>query len=190
MFWCCFYPQLVNKLHLFHCEDDGVDKSVFFLFCFFVYYLQLLCWDLYLVFCWLNYSATPLPILYNFSTTFPPFYHSFFYSSFVSLSAVTLVWLYVRGHLHSGASLSSAAAASAARRVRQLPQLPPQSSSVDQGTRKDALQYLLVWPKKTIGVVCSVLVFCPVKSFILVSSDPSTYFHMFAAPLTWPVINF
>lgn len=46
-----FLPQLVNKLHLFHCEDDGVDKSVFFLFCFFVYYLQLLCWDLYLVFC-------------------------------------------------------------------------------------------------------------------------------------------
>ncbi|XP_027862943.1 regulating synaptic membrane exocytosis protein 1 isoform X24 [Xiphophorus couchianus] len=37
-----------------------------------------------------------------------------------------------RGHLHGGASLSSAAAASAARRVRQLPQLPPQSSSVDQ----------------------------------------------------------
>ncbi|XP_035981733.1 regulating synaptic membrane exocytosis protein 2 isoform X6 [Fundulus heteroclitus] len=37
-----------------------------------------------------------------------------------------------RGHLHSGASLSSAAAASAARRVRQLPQLPPQSSSVEQ----------------------------------------------------------
>ncbi|MEQ2159412.1 hypothetical protein GOODEAATRI_022568, partial [Goodea atripinnis] len=36
------------------------------------------------------------------------------------------------GHLHSGASLSSAAAASAARRVRQLPQLPPQSSSVEQ----------------------------------------------------------
>ncbi|XP_054885171.1 regulating synaptic membrane exocytosis protein 1-like isoform X5 [Poeciliopsis prolifica] len=32
-----------------------------------------------------------------------------------------------RGHLHSGASLSSAA-----RRVRQLPQLPPQSSSVEQ----------------------------------------------------------
>ncbi|MEQ2273709.1 hypothetical protein XENORESO_007878, partial [Xenotaenia resolanae] len=38
----------------------------------------------------------------------------------------------IRGHLHSGASLSSAAAASAARRVRQLPQLPPQSSSVEQ----------------------------------------------------------
>ncbi|XP_008428567.1 regulating synaptic membrane exocytosis protein 1 isoform X4 [Poecilia reticulata] len=38
-----------------------------------------------------------------------------------------------RGHLHGGASLSSAAAAaSAARRVRQLPQLPPQSSSVEQ----------------------------------------------------------
>uniref|UniRef100_A0A3Q2D7D2 Regulating synaptic membrane exocytosis 1a n=1 Tax=Cyprinodon variegatus TaxID=28743 RepID=A0A3Q2D7D2_CYPVA len=37
-----------------------------------------------------------------------------------------------RGHLHSGASLSSAAAASAARRARQLPQLPPQSSSVEQ----------------------------------------------------------
>ncbi|XP_014892080.1 regulating synaptic membrane exocytosis protein 2-like isoform X14 [Poecilia latipinna] len=35
-----------------------------------------------------------------------------------------------RGHLHGGASLSSAAAA--ARRVRQLPQLPPQSSSVEQ----------------------------------------------------------
>uniref|UniRef100_A0A087YMB2 Regulating synaptic membrane exocytosis 1 n=1 Tax=Poecilia formosa TaxID=48698 RepID=A0A087YMB2_POEFO len=34
------------------------------------------------------------------------------------------------GHLHGGASLSSAAAA--ARRVRQLPQLPPQSSSVEQ----------------------------------------------------------
>ncbi|XP_035981732.1 regulating synaptic membrane exocytosis protein 2 isoform X5 [Fundulus heteroclitus] len=40
--------------------------------------------------------------------------------------------LHTRGHLHSGASLSSAAAASAARRVRQLPQLPPQSSSVEQ----------------------------------------------------------
>ncbi|XP_038150615.1 regulating synaptic membrane exocytosis protein 1-like isoform X4 [Cyprinodon tularosa] len=40
--------------------------------------------------------------------------------------------LHTRGHLHSGASLSSAAAASAARRARQLPQLPPQSSSVEQ----------------------------------------------------------
>lgn len=42
--------------------------------------------------------------------------------------------LYVRGHLQGGSSFSSSVAASAARRVRQLPQLPPKSSTVEQGT--------------------------------------------------------
>lgn len=54
----------------------------------------------------------------------PPF--GYFCSSFMLL--------YVRGHLQGGSSFSSSAAASAARRVRQLPQLPPKSSTVEQGT--------------------------------------------------------
>uniref|UniRef100_H3C468 Regulating synaptic membrane exocytosis 1 n=1 Tax=Tetraodon nigroviridis TaxID=99883 RepID=H3C468_TETNG len=40
---------------------------------------------------------------------------------------------YVRGHLPGGSSLSSSVTSSAARRVRQLPQLPPKSSTVEQG---------------------------------------------------------
>lgn len=39
----------------------------------------------------------------------------------------------VRGHLQGGSSLSSSMTSSAARRVRQLPQLPPKSSTVEQG---------------------------------------------------------
>uniref|UniRef100_A0A4W6F242 Regulating synaptic membrane exocytosis 1 n=1 Tax=Lates calcarifer TaxID=8187 RepID=A0A4W6F242_LATCA len=39
-----------------------------------------------------------------------------------------------RGHLQGGASLSSSVTSSSARRVRQLPQLPPKSSTVEQGT--------------------------------------------------------
>uniref|UniRef100_H3CWZ3 Regulating synaptic membrane exocytosis 1 n=1 Tax=Tetraodon nigroviridis TaxID=99883 RepID=H3CWZ3_TETNG len=38
-----------------------------------------------------------------------------------------------RGHLPGGSSLSSSVTSSAARRVRQLPQLPPKSSTVEQG---------------------------------------------------------
>uniref|UniRef100_A0A4W6F224 Regulating synaptic membrane exocytosis 1 n=1 Tax=Lates calcarifer TaxID=8187 RepID=A0A4W6F224_LATCA len=38
------------------------------------------------------------------------------------------------GHLQGGASLSSSVTSSSARRVRQLPQLPPKSSTVEQGT--------------------------------------------------------
>lgn len=42
--------------------------------------------------------------------------------------------LCVRGHLQGGSSLSSSVTSSAAaRRVRQLPQLPPKSSTVEQG---------------------------------------------------------
>ncbi|XP_029962276.1 regulating synaptic membrane exocytosis protein 1-like isoform X5 [Salarias fasciatus] len=37
-----------------------------------------------------------------------------------------------RGHLQSGASLSSSVTSSSARRVRQLPQLPPKSNSAEQ----------------------------------------------------------
>lgn len=42
----------------------------------------------------------------------------------------------IRGHLQGGASLSSSVTSSSNRRVRQLPQLPPKSSTVEQGTHR------------------------------------------------------
>ena len=44
----------------------------------------------------------------------------------------TIILFCVRGHLQGGSSLSSSVTSSA-RRVRQLPQLPPKSSTVEQG---------------------------------------------------------
>lgn len=55
-------------------------------------------------------------------------------SSFWLFFCYSFVLLYVRGHLQGGSSLSSSVTSSAARRVRQLPQLPPKSSTVEQGT--------------------------------------------------------
>ena len=45
----------------------------------------------------------------------------------------TIILFCVRGHLQGGSSLSSSVTSSSARRVRQLPQLPPKSSTVEQG---------------------------------------------------------
>lgn len=55
-------------------------------------------------------------------------------SSFWLFFCSSFALLYVRGHLQGGSSLSSSVTSSAARRVRQLPQLPPKSSTVEQGT--------------------------------------------------------
>ncbi len=52
---------------------------------------------------------------------------------FSSLSAPLLCYFGFRGYPQGGSSLSSSVMSSSARRVRQLPQLPPQSSTVEQG---------------------------------------------------------
>uniref|UniRef100_A0A8C2WT69 Regulating synaptic membrane exocytosis 1 n=1 Tax=Cyclopterus lumpus TaxID=8103 RepID=A0A8C2WT69_CYCLU len=59
----------------------------------------------------------------------------------LSLPPPTLLSLL--GHLQGGASLSSSVTSSSARRVRQLPQLPPKSSTVEQGTDAYCVWYFL-----------------------------------------------
>uniref|UniRef100_A0A3P8PW87 Regulating synaptic membrane exocytosis 1a n=1 Tax=Astatotilapia calliptera TaxID=8154 RepID=A0A3P8PW87_ASTCA len=63
-----------------------------------------------------------------------PFFLSFFFSFL--FFTVVLVRNTFLGHLQSGGSLSSSVTSSSTRRVRQLPQLPPKSSTVEQGTKK------------------------------------------------------
>lgn len=58
---------------------------------------------------------------------------SFIFWLVISSICLTLVLLCFRGHLQGGSSLSSSVTSSTARRVRQLPQLPPKSSTVEQG---------------------------------------------------------
>lgn len=66
---------------------------------------------------------------------YPNFYfHLYFVFLLLAIFCYSFVLFYVRGHLQGGSSLSSSVMSSAARRVRQLPQLPPKSSTVEQGT--------------------------------------------------------
>lgn len=114
--------------------------------------LSFLCWRLYmysfaLTASW-NVKSSKWPLqqlqlrIINKLTLFPSFFSPF--SCYV-LSSLHLylhlfsvhftVFLFcIRGHLQGGSSLSSSVTSSSARRVRQLPQLPPQSSSAEQGT--------------------------------------------------------
>lgn len=62
-----------------------------------------------------------------------PFCSSILCSFFFSI-CFTFMLFGVRGHLQGGVSLSSSVTSSSARRARQLPQLPPKSSTVEQGT--------------------------------------------------------
>lgn len=61
------------------------------------------------------------------------YFHLYFVFILLAIFCHSFALLYVRGHLQGGSSLSSSVTSSAARRVRQLPQLPPKSSTVEQG---------------------------------------------------------